>query len=119
MTKYLKEYMECITKQINELPLNSNEIALIIDKHRTMITFMQHERLIHFLVTMLVALLFFITLGILAVTEKTEFLPVAVLLLGLTVPYIKHYFFLENTVQKMYIIHDSLAAKKDATKEER
>ena len=32
----------------------------------------------------------------------------AVLFLALLVPYIKHYYFLENSVQKMYLIYNKL-----------
>ncbi|MBP0988409.1 MAG: hypothetical protein J6S92_09030, partial [Oscillospiraceae bacterium] len=75
---------------------------------RTMIEFMQHERLIHFLVTMLFALGFFIILGIYLITQILMLLPLLLLVLGLIVPYIMHYYFLENTVQKIYKMYDEI-----------
>lgn len=70
------------------------------------ISFYQHERLIHLLVTMLFALL---TFGSVIITLSSPDLPVAivsVLFLSLLLPYIIHYFHLENGVQKLYSLYD-------------
>ena len=72
------------------------------------IRFYQHERLIHLLVTIMFALLFFSSFCvILFVTEWFLFL-VNFLMLALLIPYIFHYFNLENGVQKLYELHDQL-----------
>ena len=77
-----------------------------------MIQFMQHERLVHFLVTILFALGFFITLAIYLLGELIMMLPLLILILGLLIPYIAHYYFLENSVQKMYKLHDEIHARR-------
>jgi len=113
MTKYLKDYMRQITKKLEAA--EAKDLDGLIETHRTMIGFMQHERLIHFLVTMLFTVIFFITLGIQIMSERFEFLILVIMLLGLLAPYIKHYYFLENTVQKMYRIHDEMIKRKSHT----
>jgi Ca2+/Na+ antiporter len=77
------------------------------------ILFFQHERLIHLLVTILFALL---TFGSLVTFLVTEFLPVIalfVLFLALLIPYIFHYYHLENGVQQLYDLYDQLKALRE------
>ena len=38
-------------------------------------------------------------------------MPLLGLILVLLIPYIFHYYFLENTVQKMYVIYDRMAER--------
>lgn len=106
MHEYLAKYMKGLDETLkSEQPVDYEQL---LRDHRTMIEFMQHERLIHFLVTMLFALGFFIILGIYLITQILMLLPLLLLVLGLIVPYIMHYYFLENTVQKMYKMYDEI-----------
>lgn len=75
------------------------------------IQFMQHERLIHFLVTILFALLLFMCLIIYFISGINGFLAVVILMLALLIPYIGHYYFLENGVQKLYRLYDRICEK--------
>lgn len=75
------------------------------------IGFMQHERLIHFLVTILFALLLFMCLIAFFVSGNMGMLAAALLMLALLIPYIAHYYFLENGVQRLYKIYDSVCEK--------
>jgi len=66
------------------------------------IIFFQHERLVHLIVTFFVGIamvLFFI--GFL-ITENILVFILFILLLCLFIPYIFHYYYLENNVQKLY-----------------
>lgn len=112
MHKYLSEYMSRIQAQLSEDAISDYDA--LIASHLNKIQFMQHERLIHFLVTMLFALVLFVCLGIFVVTQAGMMLPLLGLILVLLVPYIMHYYFLENTVQKMYVVYDQLLSKKAA-----
>lgn len=76
----------------------------------TQIAFFQHERLIHLIVTALFALLSMIVLIWLTVDFKPEAAVLFVLLLVLLVPYIRHYYILENGTQKLYGYYDRLTA---------
>ncbi len=72
------------------------------------IGFFQHERLIHLIVTVLFALMT-ILVFLLAVTSFSLWTGVLLLLLlGLLIPYIKHYWLLENGTQKLYQYYDRL-----------
>ncbi len=72
------------------------------------IGFFQHERLIHLIVTVLFALMT-ILVFLLAVTNFSLWAGLLLLLLlGLLVPYIRHYWLLENGTQKLYQYYDKL-----------
>ncbi len=109
MTKY-EHYLQEILKDPSAQKISSLRSEVLVQ-----IGFMQHERLIHLLVTMLFALLFMISLGILLYLQSLAMLILTVLLLALLIPYIAHYYFLENTVQKMYVLYNRIAALDDNT----
>lgn len=109
MRKYLTEYLIYIEKRIETC--QQTELENILREHLDKIQFMQHERLIHFLVTMLFVFMFFMSLGIFMLTDKISLIPLMILILCLIVPYIRHYYFLENNVQKMYYIYDRILEK--------
>lgn len=79
---------------------------LVLEEHLVQIGFFQHERLIHLLVTLAFAL--FTLGGILAVflTDELCAIVLTLLFLVLLIPYIRHYYLLENEVQKMYAQYD-------------
>ena len=83
----------------------------MLDYHKEKLSHFQHERLIHLIVTVLFALCTVAVILVIAVTEKLLLIPLAALLLVLLVPYIKHYFFLENTVQLLYKDYDAIYRK--------
>ena len=87
---------------------NKKNIDKVIEEHLIKIKFYQHERLIHLLVTMLFAILFIIIF--LYTLENISFglVILNLLLLSLLVPYIIHYYKLENSVQYMYKQYDLL-----------
>lgn len=109
MRKYLTEYILYIENKLKNC--QADELEDILKEHLDKIAFMQHERLIHFLVTMLFAFMFFTSLGIFMITENISLFILMILILGLIVPYIRHYYFLENNVQKMYYIYDDILKK--------
>ena len=77
----------------------------------TQIGFFQHERLIHLLVTLAFALM----VCACALVTILTYNMVSCLLMGLLtillVPYVVHYYFLENETQKLYAQYDRLLAK--------
>jgi len=72
------------------------------------IGFLQHERLIHLIVTVLFALVTMICFALFLVTPSIPVVILLVLFLALLVPYIFHYYRLENGVQKLYDLYDEL-----------
>ncbi|MDE5933627.1 MAG: hypothetical protein K2H40_14255 [Lachnospiraceae bacterium] len=74
------------------------------------IGFFQHERLVHLIVTVIFALLTMLAiLGTLIAPQPALFVLILFLLI-LLIPYIRHYYILENGVQKLYQYYDKLAS---------
>ena len=109
MYKYLLKHENYI-KNI----LNSNEgqdWSSIKEYHKNQIEFMQHERLVHLIVTIAFA---FVMLASYAVTllSSIEILILADLILTvLEVSYIIHYYRLENGVQRWYKLYNEIYKK--------
>lgn len=106
LLNYLNEIKDILSKDLTEAEKNKETSNLLIKIH-----FFQHERLIHLIVTFftgLIACLFF--LGFL-ILENIFLLILFLLMLCLFIPYIFHYYFLENNIQKLYKIYDILQTK--------
>ena len=74
----------------------------ILREHLAQIHFFQHERLIHLIVTCLFAVLAFAVFFALFFTMNVGLFVLFAVILVLLVPYIRHYYILENGVQRMY-----------------
>ncbi|MDE6834255.1 MAG: hypothetical protein K2J39_08460 [Ruminococcus sp.] len=107
MTEYLTDYMNTVTERLKGCTERS-ELDAILSEHMDKIAFMQHERIVHFLVTMMFAIVLTIFIIGLLITENIMLTVLVTIILILLIFYIKHYYFLENTVQKMYVIYDKI-----------
>ncbi len=72
------------------------------------IGFLQHERLIHLIVTMTFAVLAMIVMLGLIFRFQFGLFILFLLLLVLLIPYVRHYYILENGVQELYTIYDKI-----------
>lgn len=89
----------------------------VLEEHLTQVSFFQHERLIHLIVTVTFAIL--TVMSALASVWALEvgsasgpaLLALTALLSVLLIPYIRHYYILENEVQKMYRQYDRIWGK--------
>ena len=106
MKEYLYDYIEMIDKLLNDNRKVSNEI---IEDHLIKISFFQHERIIHLIVTIFYVIMFlmFSILGFL----YWIFFIIAFILLIFSICYIIHYFNLENGVQYLYKQYDRMIEK--------
>lgn len=111
MTEYLKAYMKTVAERLAECR-NDRELEEILAEHRDKIAFMQHERIVHFLVTMMFAIILTIFMSVLIFTENMAILLLVTIIIVLLGFYIKHYYFLENTVQSMYKVYDEILKKR-------
>lgn len=105
LLKY-REYLERIKSNpslLNEFDLNEMNVQIL---------FFQHERLVHLLVTLFVALLTVLGFLYFAVFPSVALLCLDVVFLVLLIPYLKHYYFLENQVQRLYDDYDQINALK-------
>jgi hypothetical protein len=107
MLYYLSYYEEITKKSLTaEEAIREKELLLI------QIQFFQHERLIHLIVTVLFALLTVMSIfATLLIPGQPALLVLDLLFLVLLVPYIAHYYLLENGVQKLYTCYDRLVEK--------
>lgn len=103
------------TDELLEQPSESINWAHVITIHLDQIAFFQHERLIHLIVTALVAVLMVMCIGIAMIAGEPLMFLLALPLFILLVPYISHYYLLENEVQKMYGQYDKMVILRDNT----
>lgn len=101
MTKQIKAYL-AILEQFFSIEHENEELMKMRAELLQRIAFYQHERLVHLLVTLFFAVFFLISLALMLTIGGWGLITLTILFLGLLVPYIKHYYFLENSVQKMY-----------------
>lgn len=119
MEKRLKNYLASIDRLLEDLasdrasaPHNlsgddGTEHNLLAE-HLAQISFFQHERLIHLIVTCLFAILSFAVFLSLLFLFQIGLAVLFCMLLVLLVPYIRHYYILENGVQRMYAQYDRM-----------
>ena len=107
MGNKLKDYIKKI-ESIIEAEEKSDDIEKVKRNLLTEIGFWQHERLIHLLVTILFALLTMSVFILILFYHTWGTLALLLALLVLLVPYIRHYFILENGVQKLYTLYEAL-----------
>ncbi len=79
--------------------------------HAQQIRFMQHERLIHLLVLLTMALLLVLCIGYLSLAPSGPVFAMSLLLLLLVAAYVIHYFRLENGVQRCYHLANRIDEK--------
>lgn len=104
MKKYLKEYVILIDSYLKEKKkVNWQEIK---EEHLIKIQFFQHERFIHLCVTLTYALFALLSLALIVLSSL--FVIVSFFSFGFLIPYIYHYFFLENHVQYLYKQYDEI-----------
>ena len=83
----------------------------LVKHYYRQIQFLQHEREIHLLVTLAVALFTLIVFAVTIAAQSWQLFLVDLLFLGLLVPYLFHYRKLENGVQSLYKPYEELSLK--------
>ena len=84
---------------------------LVLEEHLVQIGFFQHERLVHLIVTITFAILTMLAMLGCFLTDTPAMLVLTILCLVLLVPYVRHYYILENGVQRLYRDYDALNRK--------
>lgn len=105
MEKRIKNYRRYMDELL-EKPVE--DVSKVKAEHLTQISFFQHERLVHLIVTVTFALLEMLALLLAMLFPGISTLLLVAVILILLVPYIRHYYILENEVQKMYGQYDKL-----------
>lgn len=107
MKNKMKEYEKFIQKEIRA----GNRSPELLAFHKEMVRCFQHERLVHLIIMwvfILVALGFLMLTGLLIGNLEEDWLVMwplyllTLILTGVSVAYVKYYYFLENHVQGLY-----------------
>jgi hypothetical protein len=80
-------------------------------KHLVQIAFFAHERQVHLIVMVLFALAAIITVLYLDFSGSMIIFALVIAIFVLLIPYINHYYLLENSVQRMYVQYDKMMEK--------
>lgn len=107
MKERILHYRTHIDTLLSENPAGLDWNA-VLTEHLVQIGFFQHERLIHLLVTLAFALFTLLSVLTALLTEEPGPVLLGLSFLVLLIPYILHYYLLENEVQKMYRQYDSI-----------
>lgn len=107
----MKHYIRQLIKELENLKNKQNVTAEDISNLDRHIAYCCHERLIHLLVTLGFAIMTMIALAVMMIACTGAVLVLFVLFAVMTGAYIKHYWFLENSIQKLYLIADELRKK--------
>lgn len=109
MKRYCREHEAAVLQALKAGRVE----PVLLDIHREKIRILQHERLVHLLVTMMVVMGELFVVGLVVLHPELGLIPV-IIMLGLAVLlgfYFYHYFFLENTVQRWYKIADEIQSR--------
>lgn len=107
MGKRLKNYLTYMNTR-TEKELSAEEEERLRKDLLIQIGFFQHERLIHLIVTVTFALLTVAALFVSFFYQTFGLYLLILLFLVLLIPYIRHYYLLENGVQRLYEYYDKL-----------
>ncbi|MBP3920381.1 MAG: hypothetical protein J6D28_02330 [Bacilli bacterium] len=99
MKKYITEYVEYVDNNITKID---------IEKHLTKINFFEWERIIHLIVTITSVILDILSMIIGICFNNILIIIIGYMIMCFVIPYIYHYFLLENCVQKMYRQYDEM-----------
>ncbi|MCD8037719.1 MAG: hypothetical protein LUE96_01325 [Lachnospiraceae bacterium] len=107
MKKRIVGYRKKIDALLEEMPAGTDWDS-VLKEHLIQVSFFQHERLIHLIVTVTFGILTMLALAVYCIAEYMPILLLIALFLVLLIPYIGHYYVLENEVQRMYGQYDRL-----------
>ena len=105
MAKYIVSYLNYVDSNMDKADDD------FISNHLIKIGFFQHERIIHLIVTVVAVILNLFAFFLGCVFSNIFVLVFGYMVMCFTIPYIYHYFLLENCVQKMYRQYDYMKNK--------
>ena len=106
MRQYCRDHESTVCRAVSDRSVTSE----LIDLHREKIRILQHERLVHLIVTVMVVFVELFAVNLTLLHHELGIYP-ALVMLGFAVLlgfYFRHYFFLENTVQRWYRLLDEM-----------
>ena len=104
----MNDYVERIEKEMDSSKTDLHLLERDLLMH---ISFYQHERLVHFLITMLVGIITTILLVSTLLLDNISLVILLLIFILLLIPYLFHYYYLENKVQYMYSLYEKINKK--------
>ncbi|MDD4931491.1 MAG: hypothetical protein PHG66_05110 [Candidatus Colwellbacteria bacterium] len=108
MVSYLERHERWLTEILEK---NDIDWLAAVDFHRSEISLLQAERLAHLIVTMFVGAFLFASFAMAVFLTSWATLLLTLILMGLFIGYIRHYFLLENGLQRIYEIGRKLEGR--------
>ena len=101
---------EAATEEAEKNCSSADEMRKLLLLHEKRLSWLMHERLIHLIVLLITVILVVFSMALLLLLPETlpASLPMFLMLFILTFFYVRHYFFLENTVQYWYTVSERL-----------
>ncbi len=109
------DYIDCILS--DDADVQKEDYNVLLKEHLVQIDFFMHERLVHLLVTLAFAIFGFMIFLTLVINFQPGLLLLFAAILVLLIPYIMHYYLLENGVQKMYRQYDEMLRRSKEAKQ--
>lgn len=110
MAERVKKYLEYIENLLASEEENI-DWEQEMKKHLIQIGFFAHERMIHLIVTVTFAILTVMAILYTISNFTIPMLLLVVAFMSLMIPYIRHYYLLENSVQTMYEQYDEMQSR--------
>ena len=107
MIGYMKRHERYVEETLARNP-DREEVSDLLAYHDKQIQWMQHERLVHLIVTLSVCLFAVLSLGLTLMKPTLPVFALAGLLILLSTAYLIHYYRLENRVQRWYVLSNEL-----------
>jgi hypothetical protein len=107
----MKKYCAAHEAYVKKRLLEGGGLSELLALHDRKLGWAQHERLIHLIVTLIVSVLFLFSVWLFFALTSPYVLILTAAAVSLLGAYIRHYFFLENTVQRWYTLYDRIAEK--------
>lgn len=114
MIGYMKRH-EGYVREMLEKGLDPEALRGLLEYHDKQILWMQHERLVHLIVTLFVCLFALLSLGFAVWMPTLPCFALSGLLVILAAAYIVHYYRIENGVQRWYDLSDQIRSTQSRT----
>ena len=92
---------------------DENELKKLLSDHEKKLSWLMHERLIHLIVLLITVILVLFSMALILFLPESlpASLPMFLIVFVLAVFYVRHYFFLENTVQRWYMLDEEISSR--------
>jgi len=107
MIDYMKKHEIYVNEMLGNKP-DEEQLRELLAYHDKQIRWIQHERLIHLVVTLFVCLFTLLSFGFTVIDFSMPSVILLALFLILSLAYIIHYYRIENGVQKWYVISNQI-----------